>query len=80
MAQEMFDLGDGRAVNFNPDGRFHGWLFVRHPDGQYVSIRKLDIIKNPADPLAALFAPKSLEREYDPNVVPCDDAEFGANP
>ena len=32
----------------NPDcavdltgGRFHGWLFTRHPDGQWVSHRKL---------------------------------------
>lgn len=32
----------------NPDyavdlqgGRFHGWLFSRHPDGQWVTARKL---------------------------------------
>ena len=55
MAQ-LFDLGNGEAVNFNPGGRFHGWLFRRYPDGQYVSVRKLDIVDNPAGPLAALFA------------------------
>ena len=36
-------------VQRNPDkavdlsgGRFHGWLFYRHPDGQFVSERKLE--------------------------------------
>mgnify|MGYP001566898881 CR=1 FL=1 len=55
MAQEMFDLGDGLAVSSNPGGKFHGWLFRQHPDGQYVSVRKLDLIENPAGPLAPLF-------------------------
>lgn len=39
---QLFELGDGRVVNFNPAGRFHGWIFRRHPDGQYVSERKLE--------------------------------------
>jgi hypothetical protein len=39
---EIFDLGNGFAVNFNPRGRFHGWLFRRHPDGQWVSVKKLE--------------------------------------
>ena len=36
-------------VQRNPDkavdlsgGRFHGWLFYRHPDGQFVTERKLE--------------------------------------
>ena len=41
MAQELFDLGDGMAVCSNPGGRFHGWLFRKHPDGEFVSVRKL---------------------------------------
>ena len=41
LQQRMFYLGDNLAVNFNPRGRLHGWLFRRHPDGQWVSIRKL---------------------------------------
>ena len=57
--QELFDIGDGLAVNSNPGGKFHGWLFRKHPDGQYVSVRKLDVIPNPAGPLAALLGFKS---------------------
>ena len=51
MAQELFDLGHGLAVGFNPGGRHHGWLLRKHPDGQYVTIRKLELI---ADPFATL--------------------------
>lgn len=40
--QELFDVGGGLAVSFNPRGRFHGWLFRQHPDGQYVSVHKLN--------------------------------------
>jgi len=40
--QELFDVGGGLAVGFNPNGRFHGWFFRQHPDGQYVSVRKLN--------------------------------------
>lgn len=43
--QELFDLGDGFAIAFNPQGRFHGWLFKKHPDGQWVSVRKLNKIE-----------------------------------
>ena len=31
----------GKAVDLS-GGRFHGWLFYRHPDGQFVSERKLE--------------------------------------
>lgn len=47
MAQEFFMLRDGTAVCCNPGGRFHGWLFVRHPDGQLVSAAKLDVDPQP---------------------------------
>ena len=42
LQQTLFDLGNGTAVNFNPRGRFHGWLFRQHPDGQWVSVKKLE--------------------------------------
>lgn len=58
MAQEMFDIGDDLAVCCNPAGKFHGWLFRRHPDGQYFSIRKLKVIANPAGSLSELFEHK----------------------
>lgn len=49
--QELFAIGgslEGRAlaVNFNPHGRFHGWIFRQHPDGQYVLVRKLDRLES----------------------------------
>ncbi len=47
MAQELFELPDGTAVCCNPGGKFHGWLFTHHPDGQWVSIRKLEPAKQP---------------------------------
>ena len=44
--QTLFDLGNGTAVNFSPRGRFHGWLFRRHPDGQWISVHKLEKAEN----------------------------------
>jgi len=49
MAQELFDIGNDLAVNCNPGGRFHGWLFRKHPGGQYVSVRKLNALERGAD-------------------------------
>lgn len=39
------------------DGRWKGWLFRRHADGQWVSVRKLEEA-DPSEnnPLAALFS------------------------
>jgi|GEM_PF-2325375 len=45
----FFALPDGKVVCFNPGGRWHGWLFRRHPDGQFVSERKLEEITPPRD-------------------------------
>ncbi len=41
--------GQPLAVCSNPGGRFHGWLFQQHPDGQWVSIRKLQPEKMPEE-------------------------------
>lgn len=39
------------------EGRWKGWLFRRGPDGQWVSVRKLDMVDPmEGNPLAALFA------------------------
>jgi hypothetical protein len=43
--QQMFEVSDGVFVHFNPSGRFHGWLFQRHPDGHFVSVRKLAAVR-----------------------------------
>ena len=45
----FFELPDGKMVCFNPGGRFHGWLFRRHPDGQFVSVQKLNEVQPPLD-------------------------------
>lgn len=47
MSQELFQIDEQTAINCNPGGRFHGWLFRRHPDGQWISVRKLEPIANP---------------------------------
>lgn len=38
----LFRINEREAVCFNPNGRFHGWLFLQHPDGHWVSFRKLE--------------------------------------
>lgn len=43
--------GDGLYVCFDPAGRWHGWVFRRHPDGQFVSERKLYSTEPPKNPL-----------------------------
>jgi hypothetical protein len=42
-------LGDGQAVKVG-GARFDGWLFRQHPDGHYVSVRKLDVAPPPEHP------------------------------
>lgn len=44
---ELFQLSAEIAICCNPNGRFHGWLFRKHPDGQWVSVRKLDLVTEP---------------------------------
>lgn len=39
-------FGRPLAICSNPDGRFHGWLFYKHPDGKWISLRKL-VVENP---------------------------------
>lgn len=69
--QELFNLGDGRAVQSNPGGRFHGWLFHQHPDGQWISERKLPVLDVPW-PFGTIShivkdtpTPKAMEGEED---------------
>ena len=43
MSQQLFRIDREHAVNCNPGGRLHGWLFKLHADGEtWVSVRKLD--------------------------------------
>ena len=57
---DLFPMDHGVAIG----GRFDGWLMWRHPDGQWVSIRKL----REDDPFAAL--PEVLGG---PNPTPGDE-------
>ena len=34
-----------RAVDLRHESKTCGWLFYRHPDGQFVSLRKIDQIE-----------------------------------
>ena len=54
----LFAISDTEAVCCNPGGRFHGWLFRKHADGSYVSVRKLETVAPyPKDhPLARLVS------------------------
>lgn len=62
MAQELFQIDDQTAVQCNPSGRFHGWLFRKHPDGQWVSFRKLELVENPFGNLPAFANARGSEQ------------------
>lgn len=42
---QMFDMLHGRYLCFDPAGRWHGWEFYKHPDGQFVSMGKREWMK-----------------------------------
>lgn len=46
----IFLLTENEGVLFDPQGKFHGWVMKRHPDGLWVSVRKLEAV----DPEASL--------------------------
>ncbi len=33
--------GERMFLCFNPGGRWHGWVFRKHPDGNLVSVREV---------------------------------------
>lgn len=46
-------LGDGTGVMVG--GRFHGWLMRQHPDGHWVSMRKLETVDPCDNPLGQMM-------------------------
>lgn len=40
MNSRMIELRDGKHAVCLDEGPFHGWVFFKHPDGQWVSLRK----------------------------------------
>lgn len=60
----FFDLGNGTAVC--ADGRWRGWLCRRHPDGQFITVRKLPEATNPygsMNPDLYVFQRREQEKE-----------------
>ena len=49
----VFIIGDVTGVAVG--GRFHGWLMRRHPDGQWVSVRKLEAVDPFDNPLGQML-------------------------
>jgi hypothetical protein len=41
MTERILLLGEGN-MGVKVGGRFDGWLMTKHPDGQWVSVRKLE--------------------------------------
>lgn len=46
-------LNDAEGVAFG--GRFHGWLMRQHPDGHWVSVRKLEQVDPFDNPLGRML-------------------------
>lgn len=44
---QLFAIDNDHAICFNPGGRFHGWTFWRHLDGQWVSVATPNPIESP---------------------------------
>lgn len=40
LVQCMNKDGEPRAVEVSPSSRYYGWVFYKHPDGQWVTLRK----------------------------------------
>jgi hypothetical protein len=38
----LLQINPERAAELRQESQWFGWLFYRHPDGQWVSLRKLD--------------------------------------
>lgn len=47
----VFLLSADEGVLFDPQGRFHGWIMRRHPDGMWTSVRKLEAVDPEDHPL-----------------------------
>lgn len=54
--EDLFSKDHGVAIG----GRFDGWLMWRHPDGQWVSIRKL----REDDPFVAVDETAGLQNQW----------------
>lgn len=47
----VFLLSSDEGVLFDPQGKFHGWVMRRHPDGMWTSVRKLEAVDPEDHPL-----------------------------
>lgn len=53
MDEKILVLGDGTGVKVG--GKFHGWLMRQHPDGHWVSVRKLDEVDPFDNPMGRMM-------------------------
>ena len=58
MTERILIIDNLRTMGVKVGGRFDGWLMRKHPDGQWVSVRKLESVDPFADDKwAKLLAP-----------------------
>lgn len=58
----VFLLSADEGVLFDPQGKFHGWIMRRHPDGMWISVRKLEAVDPEDNDLIRNFRLSSSER------------------
>lgn len=46
---EFFEVASGVALCCNPGGKWHGWLFRRGNNNNWVSVRKLEQLEFPTE-------------------------------
>lgn len=63
----VFLLSADEGVLFDPQDKFHGWIMRRHPDGMWVSVRKLDAIDPEDHPLI-----RAMKGKPSPLTMLCD--------
>ena len=56
MTERVLIIDNLRTMGVKVGGRFDGWLVRKHPDGQWVSVRKLESVDPfEGDPMAELL-------------------------
>lgn len=63
----VFLLSTDEGVLFDPQGKFHGWVMRRHPDGMWTSVRKLEAVDPEDHPLI-----RAMQGKPSPLTMLCD--------
>ncbi len=79
--EQFFELPDGRAVLFNPDSQWHGWLFYRHANGgSLVPFRKLELAPQPYGSAGVPGGPRHHRLCYWDKGMSCNCISIGDCP